>query len=266
MNSGAAEPYGRFAEEFAGKTRDNPAFIHVDFIGLIRLGKTNRDRLEMFFRMLDETSRLGGNVCFPAFTLSYTKNEVFDVMNTPSSDIGMLSEKLRERYPHKRTYDGLFSYTVVGDKISGKQFSPADFETFGKGSLIDQVFESDGYLCSIGGVFRNSTEIHYIEKLLEVDYRHDKFFEGYLIDASGKMHRQKIKYFCKNFDYNLWYDFAHVESEIKSEGMFELFSVEDFPLVIEMVKFREVFSFIESKLKNDKHYLIKELKDKRADN
>lgn len=254
-----------FVKLFAQKTLNNPAFIHLDLIGLIRLGKTNAERLKSFCNLLTEIENSGGNVCIPAFTLSYTKNQIFDVLNSPSSDVGVTAEFIRSSFPGKRTYDGLFSYVAFGKNFSGENFIAKDFETFGDNSIIGEVFNKDGYLCGIGGVFRNSTEIHYIEKLLEVDYRHDKIFEGKLIDADGVKHNQRIKYFCKNFDFNLWYDFSQLESDLKKEGLIEIFKTEDLHMYAEMIKFKVVYDFIKEKIKKEKNYLIKNLKDKRKE-
>ncbi|HRB00940.1 MAG TPA: AAC(3) family N-acetyltransferase [Ignavibacteria bacterium] len=252
-----------FAKLLAEKTKDNPAFIHLDFIGLIRLGKTNEIRIDKFCEMLKEIENEGGNICIPAFTLSYTRNEIFNMPESPAVNIGMLPEVIRQKFPDKRTSDGLFSFTAIGNNFSKDNFIPKDTASFGD-SLMAEVFEKDGYLASIGGVFRNSTEIHYLEKLLEVDYRSDKIFEGDLIDTENNLHRQKVTYFCKNFDYNLWYDFSELEKELKNEELMEIIRSDDNSIYIEMIKFKTVFEFLKDKIKKDKNYLIRELKDKRT--
>ena len=113
--------------------------------------------------------------------------------------------------------------------------------------------------------FKNTTEIHFLEKLLEVDYRSDKIFEGDLIDMENNSHRQKVTFFCKNFDYNLWYDFSKLEKDLKSEGLFEIIRSDDNSIYIEMIKFKTVFEFLKDKIKKDKNYLIRDLKDKRSE-
>ncbi|MBS1517996.1 MAG: AAC(3) family N-acetyltransferase [Bacteroidetes bacterium] len=255
----------KFAELLSEKTRENPAFIHIDFIGLIRMGRTHPERLENFCALLRKTELLGGNICIPAFTLSYTRNEDFDLLNSPSVNVGIVSEAVRNEFPRRRTCDGLFSFTAIGNNFSDENFRIKDSDTFGD-SLIAEVFKKDGYLASIGGVFRNSTEIHYLEKLLEVDYRSDKIFEGNLIAGDGKAHRQKVTYFCKNFDYNLWYDFSALEHDLREEGLFEIYKAGEYPVYIEMIRFRTVYEFLKEKIRKDKNYLINDLKDKRTKN
>lgn len=246
----------------AGKTKNNPAAIHIDFIGLIRLGKNNTGRLDEFCNLLKETESKGGNICIPAYSLSYTKNEDYNILETPSSNIGVVSEFVRKKFPELRTVDALFSYISFGKNISRDHFNVNDYESFGNDSLVGEIFEKDGYICSIGGIFRNSTEIHFIEKLLDVKYRSDKIFNGNIIDTDGKIHRQQVTYFCKNFDYNLWYNFKKLEDSLKKDGLMELFKVEGYPMYIEGIKFKTLYDYLEIAIRKDYKYFLNDLKDK----
>lgn len=247
----------------AGKTKNNPAAIHIDFIGLIRMGKDNAGRLEEFCNLLKETESKGGNICIPAYSLSYTKNEDYNILETPSSNIGIVSEYVRQNSSALRTVDALFSYITFGKNISRDHFEVKNYESFGNDSLVGELFEKDGYICSIGGIFRNSTEIHFIEKLLEVKYRSDKKFEGNIIDTDGKIHRQQITFFCKNFDFNLWYNFKKLEDSLKKDGLMEVFKVEGYPFYIEGIKFRTLYEYVEIEIRKDYKYFLNDLKDKR---
>ncbi len=253
----------KFADFLAEKTRNNPATIHLDLLGLIRLGKDNNERLEVFSKLLVDIENKGGNICLPAYSLSYTKNENYNILQTPSTEVGIVSEYIRKSFPERRTADALFSYTVLGNEISGKHFEARNYESFGGESLIEEVFKKDGYICSIGRVFRNCTEIHFIENLLEVKYRFNKNFYGTITDRENNNYKQQITYFCKNFDYNLWYDFKNLEDNLKQDGLMEILRVEGFPIFIEAIKFKTLYDYIEMKIRKDYFYFIKDLKDKR---
>ncbi len=255
-----------FVNLLAEKTKKHPAAIHIDLIGLIRTGKENTERLDEFCRLLAEVQSKGGNICIPAYSLSYTKNENYNILETPASNIGVVSEYVRKKFSHFRTVDALFSYIVHGSGITRKHFEPGDYESFGKNSLIGEIFDKDGYICSIGGIFRNSTEIHYIEKLLDVNYRADKIFEGNLTDINGKTHRQRITYFCKKFDHHLWYDFKKLEESLKKDGLMEIFKVDGYPVFIEGIKFKTLYDYLEVEIKKDYKYFINDLQDKRTGN
>lgn len=252
-----------FTDLIAEKTKNNPAFIHLDMIGIAKLGKNNIERIKEFCGILENIEKKNGNICIPAYTLSYTKSEEYNLLTTPSANVGAVCEEVRKEFPEKRTVDALFSYTVFGDGISRKHFEISDYESFGHGSLMEEVFNKDGYIWSIGGVFRNSTEIHFIEKLLEIDYRYDKIFNGKIIDRDGKTHDQQIKYFCKKFDYNLAYDFRNLEIELREDGLMETIKAEGFPIFVSGIKFKTLYDYVEIKIRKDKNYLIKDLKNSR---
>ena len=56
-----------------------PIALHIDFVGLFRLGNSNEERLEAFARFLCEAGEAGQGIAIPAFSYSFTKNEPFDV-------------------------------------------------------------------------------------------------------------------------------------------------------------------------------------------
>ena len=68
-----------------------------------------------------------------------------------------------------------------------------DYETFGDNSLIGELFNSNGYICCVGDVFHNTpTEVHFIERLLQVSYRSNKTMSGEIIDREGESHFQNL--------------------------------------------------------------------------
>lgn len=249
--------------KLAELTGDLPAFIHLDMLGLAKTARNNEDRLAEFLDILTDTEKKGGNFCIPSYSLSYTRNEEYIISDTECVNVGAVSEFIRKNFPKKRTVDALFSYLIFGDKISKKHYEVNDYESFGTDSLIGEVFRTDGYIWAIGGVFKNSTEIHFIEKLLQVSYRYDKIFKGKLTDNYGKKHDQKVTYFCKNFDYNLWYDFKNLENDLREDGLMETIKTDGYPFFITGIKFSTLYEYIEHKIRKDYKYFIKDLKDRR---
>ncbi len=256
----------KFVKLLAEKTRENPAFIHLDMIGLTKLKNSNDERLKEFEEIISDAVRSGGNICIPSYSLSFTRDEIYNMLSTPCVNVGAVSEYIRNMNRERRTVDALFSYIVLGSKISERHFDVRDYESFGGNSIIEEVFNMDGYVCSIGGVFKNSTEIHFIEKLLEVNYRFNKIFSGQITDPGGNKYDQRITYFCKKFDYNLWYDFKGLENDLRNDGLLETISVEGFPLFISGIRFSLLYDYIEYKIRKDMNYFIKSLKDKRTVN
>ena len=137
--------------------------LHVNPIGLIRLGTTNVDRFEKFNTLLNEAEERGANIAIPTFSYSFVGDaEVFDIKETPSA-LDALSEYLRIQNQHKRTADANFSYLIFGANISQTHFEVRDVSTFGAGGLIEEIYIKDGFLCAVGGVLEHLREGEYVE-------------------------------------------------------------------------------------------------------
>jgi aminoglycoside 3-N-acetyltransferase len=248
------------ASIIAEKTKNKLASIHIDAIGLIRIGETNRERVERFNEIIMQIEKLGGQIMVPSFSYTYPKGEVFDILNTPS-EVGLVTEYLRKSHPHKRTVDAFFSYLLFGDKDS-KHFKINDYECFGDDSLISELFAKDGYVCCVGNVFHNTpTEIHYIERLLGVEYRFNKIFKGRIKDCSGDFHDQTIIFYCRKYLNTLFPDMTRLEIDLKRENMFEYWSGQDIELEIQAVSFRKLFEFVKKKLAHDPLYLCSSIEE-----
>ena len=240
------------------KTKSNPLIVHINPVGLFRMARSNKERFEKFNIMLNEVQNNGGNIAIPTYSYSYTKKEVYDVLNTPSG-LDKISEYLRVNNKKKRTTDANFSYLLFGNGFPGKHFTvPNHYSSFGEESLIDDVFNKDGYLGAIGGILERLTEVHFIEKKLNVDYRFNKLFTGLSIDKNGKKTNSKITYFCRDLDSDYVVSFVRLKNDIKSQGLVKTWIIAEFNLKIEVVKIREVYNFIKEKLLENPKYLWKE--------
>ena len=138
---------------------------------------------------------------------------------------------------------------------SKKYFKTSNYSSFGEGSLIEEVFNKDGYLGAIGNALEYLTEIHFLEKKLNVDYRFDKVFTGYSIDSDGNKMSNKITYFCRDLNANYSVSLVQLKKDIKSAGLIETWRLIEFNLKIEVIKIRELYLFIKEKLLIDPEYL-----------
>jgi aminoglycoside N3'-acetyltransferase len=238
-------------------TNQKPLALHIDFIGLLRLGLTTEDRLEAFSKFLSYSENSGQAFAIPAFTYSFTKNEPFNILNSPSQT-GLVTEYLRKTQIPKRTSDGIFSYLIYGKDFVENHFECSDYESFGKRGIAGEIFAKDGWIGSTGGVFRHATEIHFLEKLLNVEYRFDKDFEGDVIDIDGSKKSTTIKYFCRK-DLSIRPDFRRFEEDLKKEGLMQIWQFEDIELEIEAVKIRDAYELLKTKIAQDEHYLCIEV-------
>ena len=245
-------PFPKISTFLIDKTKGNPASLHIDLIGLIRLGRNQDEMMDNFYKILIDTQEGGGNIVVPNYTYSLTKNEVFNLNSTPPT-IGKVCEYL-SKTSVPRTQDGNFSYLNFSNHFFQEHLQKIEsYETFGENSLIDELFESDGYLCALGCGLE-FTEIHYIEKKLNIPYRFDKKFTGKINNGVDE-YVQNNTYFCRDTSLRLRSNFDALYGDLKKEGLIEHWNIDNI-FEVRAIKFREIYTFIKSKLKNNINYLV----------
>jgi len=242
------------SSEIAEKTKKNALFMHINPIGLIRMGSNNEERLNNFNIFLNDIQTAGGNIAIPSYSYSYTKSEIYNIKHSPCT-LDEVSEYLRQQNLMKRTSDPNFSYLLFGDNFSSHHFEFGDSSSFGSHSLIEEVFLKDGYIGAIGGAIEYLTEIHLIEKKLKVNYRFDKFFYGESIDFYGKKLSNKSIYYCRDLKKNYSASFIQLKNDLKKSGLVEEWLLDNNRLKIEVIKFSTVYNFIKEKILENPKYL-----------
>jgi len=241
----------------AKKTRSNPLIMHINPIGLLRLAHDNEERFNRFNVILNSVQTSGGNIAVPTYSYSYTKNEIYDIKTTPSC-LDDVSEYLRKKNVIKRTADPNFSYLLFGDDFSTDHYKVDDYASFGNGGLIEDVFLHDGYLGAIGGALEYLTEVHFIEKKLDVDYRFDKKFDGVSIDYSGTKKNSTTTFYCRDLKLDYGVSLVRMKHDLIKEGLIEKWNIADYNLKIEVIKFCDLYNFIKVKLIDNPKYLCLE--------
>lgn len=116
-------------------------------------------------------------ICFPTFTFSFCNGEDFDVINSKSK-MGLLNEFFRKQLPVKRSVDPLLSVAVLGTDTNLAE--SIEHASIGKNSTFDMLHNRKNVRFlflgkKIGDCF---TYMHYMEKVLNVNYRYDRKFTG----------------------------------------------------------------------------------------
>jgi len=238
----------------ASKTKNNPLIIHINPVGLFRLGHNNEERFNKFNTVLNDIQNSGGNIAIPTYSYSYAQNKLYDMRNTPSN-LDEVSEYLRKKNVIKRTMDPNFSYLLFGNNFSMRHFEIADSSSFGSDSLIDDVFMQDGYLGAIGGALEYLTEIHFIEKKLGVNYRFDKKFKGVTISHNGKKKHTANTFFCRDLSSNYAVSLIQLKHDLIEQKLVEEWIIDDHNLKIKVVRFRVIYDFIREKIIKNPKYL-----------
>jgi aminoglycoside 3-N-acetyltransferase len=230
--------------------------IHINPLGLLRMGKSNLGRFSSLNALLNKVQNYDGNIAVPSYSYTYTKNEVYKINSTPS-ELGAVSEYLRVNNAHKRTIDANFSYLLFGNGFSDKHLEVSNYSTFGNESLIGEVFNKSGYLGVIGGVWEHLTEVHYIEKIIKVGYRFDKDFNGITINNRGESIDSIITFFCRYLNSDNSACFKRLKKDLMSSGLIKTWKISEYDLKIEVVKAQDLLLFIKGKILLDSRYLLK---------
>jgi len=243
-------------KEFSQKTKENPMSIHINPIGLFRMARSNEERFFKFNSFLQEVEINNGNVAIPTYSYSFVKNEIYN-QNETASSLDKASEYLRVQNKSKRTSDAMFSYLLFGKSFSNRHFTSKNYASFGEKSLIEDIYQKNGYLGAIGGVIEHLTEIHFLERKLNVDYRFDKQFSGVIIDQNSKEEEQTITYYCRDLESDYTPSFLQLKQDLKESNLIETWYIKEYNLKIEVIKFHDVFNFIKKKIKLNPQYLWK---------
>ena len=152
----------------------------------------------MFLRAIREVAGTDATWLLPAFTYSYTKDEVFDPLTVgPTRDMGLLPSVLWRHPDAVRTLDPIFSVIAIGSRAR-ELTAGVPTSCFGEGSVFARLIELDGAVCNIGiGSF--STLMHHVEQKHGVPYRHPKWFDGVSI-VDGRPRRTRISYSARDLD------------------------------------------------------------------
>lgn len=183
-----------------GVRRDDVLLTHssVATLGVPEQGLDAEAVAATFLRAVFEVAGPEATWLLPAFTYSYTKDEVFDPLSAPpASDMGLLPSVLWRHPDAARTLDPIFSVIAIGARARELTAGLPD-SCFGERSVFARLIELDGAVCNIGiGSF--STLMHHVEEKHGVPYRQPKCFEGLSI-LEGRPRRTRISYSARDLE------------------------------------------------------------------
>ena len=139
-----------------------------------------------------------GTIVVPAFSYSFTKNEIFNRETTKSS-VGLFSETFRKFPNVKRSNHPIFSFAAVG-KYENEILNSRIDDCFGRKTTFDFLYQHDAKIVSLGCHFdQSATFLHYVEQNLDVSYRYKKTFSGF-IQNKGKISKVVVTYNVRDLD------------------------------------------------------------------
>ena len=143
-------------------------------ISNIRIKK--QDKLELIFKSLAKSIGRNYTVFVPTATLNLcnTKN-LFDLVNTPSKDMGPFAEYVRHKKKSIRSLHPFWSITGIGK--NAKILKNVSKHAYGYGSPWSKMLDLDFLQVNIGiHPSKAVTLVHHIETIIGVPYRYNKSF------------------------------------------------------------------------------------------
>jgi len=176
-----------------GLKEGDSIFIHsnLGFFGKMKDANNSNDYNEFFKNAIFEVIGKNGTLVTPTFSYSFCNSEKFDIEQTPGI-CGMFSEFIRKKNESARSNDPNFSICAIG-KYAKLFTENCSSHSFGKFSFWERFLDKKGIVCNFN-FDSASTLFHYIEKMLNVNYRFDKKFQGEL-KIGEEFVRKEFKHF-----------------------------------------------------------------------
>ncbi len=192
--------YGRFLEE-AGIQKGDLLDVSSDMMHV----RLMCSRAGCFFEpdhlleALQEAVGPEGTIMVRAFTWDFCRGEPFDIRSSKSR-VGVLGDIARERPDFSRTKHPLYSWVVWG-KCRETLCALENRNSFGSGTPFAFLAEHTGKQLRIGQTQTPGyTQMHHLEKLADVPYRYEKYFDGSYTDAEGKTTTRRYTMFVRRLD------------------------------------------------------------------
>lgn len=206
-----------------GVASGDTIFLHCDAFFLSQLsGETTLEKVDLFFNILDELLGKNGTLILPTFTYSFTKGEEFNLEKTPSS-VGLLTEYFRKRKGVNRSKDPNFSIACSGRNT--EQFiSAPTHDTFGPDSIFGLLHSQDAHIICLGCSLDRITYTHYVEEMLNVDYRYFKEFSGQIVEH-GRNKEIKVDYFVRDTSFDTAVNLGLLKSVLEKRSLIKKSSI-----------------------------------------
>lgn len=192
-------------------------FLHSDAFFLAQIeGDDTKEKISLFFKVLDDIIGPDGTLVLPVFTYSFTKGEPFDVDQSPST-VGLLSEFFRKQQGVLRSRDPIFSVAAKGKYA--KEFAESDIHnSFGENSSFGLLNRLNGSIVCLGCSFSRITFTHFVEQKLEVEYRYLKHFSGDIIQNNNTK-RKTIQYLVRDTSFDTGVDLTLLKNILEEKSL-----------------------------------------------
>jgi aminopeptidase-like protein/aminoglycoside N3'-acetyltransferase len=162
-------------------------------LGSVACVSSEQEMCEVLYSAIREVIGTEGTVLLPAFSLSFYKNEDFDVHETPgvqwpwSASLAFL-EYFRHLHGVVRSNDPIFSVAGIGPQAE-QLLTRLPNTSYGKDCFYERLVRAGGKICGVGVGLAEAPFLHYVEEAAGVPFRYKKLFTGH-IRQNEKLRKQ----------------------------------------------------------------------------
>lgn len=145
--------------------------------------------INLIIDLLIEKVGENGTLLFPVYNWDFCGGKAFDYKNTVSKT-GIIGNEALKRNDFKRTKNALYSFAVWGkDKDYLCSLDPVI--SLGKNTVFEYMHLNNAINVVLDVAFSDHyTVCHYVEQLLGVPYRYNKYFKSDYIDEHGNVSKK----------------------------------------------------------------------------
>jgi aminopeptidase-like protein/aminoglycoside N3'-acetyltransferase len=153
-------------------------------LGSVACVSSEQEMCEFLYSAIREVIGTEGTVLLPTFSLSFCRNEDFDLRETPSVQ-GPWSSSLAflEYFRHLpgvvRSKDPIFSVAGVGPHAE-RLLTRLPNTSYGRDCLHERLVRDGGKICGVGVGLAEAPFLHYVEEIAGVPFRYKKLFTGHI--------------------------------------------------------------------------------------
>ena len=136
---------------------------------------------------------------------------------------GLFSEFVRNHAISERTIDPMFSISALGYNSKSLTVDISN-NSFDQNSFFSRFHQINGKICNFN-LNAGSTFVHYLERILEVDYRFDKEFSGVIIYKESRYNKKWITWVRNLNNSSTNPNFHQLTSEALNKNLFKKINV-----------------------------------------
>jgi aminoglycoside N3'-acetyltransferase len=213
-----------------------------------------REMLEILIKTLTTMVGKKGTLVFPAYYYEFQKKNFFDISNCISSELGILPKYINSLNNSFRSLNPVTSVVAIGynaKKICNNNY----LGSYGLNSPFDILTKLKSKMLFFGTDLSKMTYVHYVEFLLAVPHRYNKYVKLKIKNKNKKLIEKKITIYVRYKNTNT------INNPVDNYNKFKNLKT----LIIKkingrksyIINFEDIFTHLEKSISKNYFYLLK---------